>query len=119
MLAAQQADEDRFLGVQAGLGLIVDDRRRAVDDLRGDLLTAVRGQLPTGVQGSLSGSLQAPPPEFRDATVITDYAGFLAKVFGGDKESGLGRENHKMALGHYQQTKNLLVSYSEDKLGFF
>ena len=44
MLAAQQADEDRFLGVQAVLGLIVDDRRRAVDDLSGDLLTAVRRQ---------------------------------------------------------------------------
>ncbi len=40
-------------------------------------------------------------------------------AFGGYKESGIGRENHKMALGHYQQTKNLLVSYSEDKLGFF
>ena len=40
-------------------------------------------------------------------------------AFGGYKESGLGRENHKMALGYYQQTKNLLVSYSEDKLGFF
>ena len=40
-------------------------------------------------------------------------------AFGGYKESGLGRENHKMMLGHYQQTKNLLVSYSEDKLGFF
>ena len=40
-------------------------------------------------------------------------------AFGGYKESGFGRENHKMALGHYQQTKNLLVSYSEDRLGFF
>ena len=40
-------------------------------------------------------------------------------AFGGYKESGIGRENHKMALGHYQQTKNLLVSYSENKLGFF
>jgi aldehyde dehydrogenase len=40
-------------------------------------------------------------------------------AFGGYKESGLGRENHKMMLGHYQQTKNLLVSYSEQKLGFF
>ncbi|MBX9834709.1 MAG: aldehyde dehydrogenase [Burkholderiaceae bacterium] len=40
-------------------------------------------------------------------------------AFGGYKESGLGRENHKMALGHYQQTKNLLVSYDENKLGFF
>ena len=38
---------------------------------------------------------------------------------GGYKESGIGRENHKMMLDHYQQTKNLLVSYSEQKLGFF
>lgn len=40
-------------------------------------------------------------------------------AFGGYKESGIGRENHKMMLNHYQQTKNLLVSYSETKLGFF
>ncbi|MGD9585839.1 MAG: aldehyde dehydrogenase family protein [Brachymonas sp.] len=40
-------------------------------------------------------------------------------AFGGYKESGLGRETHKMMLDHYQQTKNLLVSYSENKLGFF
>lgn len=40
-------------------------------------------------------------------------------AFGGYKQSGIGRENHKMMLDHYQQTKNLLVSYSEDKLGFF
>lgn len=40
-------------------------------------------------------------------------------AFGGYKESGIGRENHKMMLGHYQQTKNLLVSYSPNKLGFF
>jgi aldehyde dehydrogenase len=39
--------------------------------------------------------------------------------FGGYKESGIGRENHKSMLDHYQQTKNLLVSYSEKKLGFF
>lgn len=40
-------------------------------------------------------------------------------AFGGYKMSGIGRENHLMMLNHYQQTKNLLVSYSEDKLGFF
>ncbi len=40
-------------------------------------------------------------------------------AFGGYKESGIGRENHKMMLEHYQQTKNLLVSYSPKKLGFF
>ncbi|MFA6231253.1 MAG: aldehyde dehydrogenase [Rhodanobacter sp.] len=39
--------------------------------------------------------------------------------FGGYKQSGIGRENHKMMLDHYQQTKNLLVSYSPKKLGFF
>jgi len=40
-------------------------------------------------------------------------------AFGGYKQSGIGRENHKMMLDHYQQTKNMLVSYSPDKLGFF
>jgi aldehyde dehydrogenase len=40
-------------------------------------------------------------------------------AFGGYKESGIGRENHKMMLNHYQQTKNLLVSYNPNKLGFF
>ena len=40
-------------------------------------------------------------------------------AFGGYKNSGIGRENHKMMLEHYQQTKNLLVSYAENKLGFF
>jgi len=40
-------------------------------------------------------------------------------AFGGYKGSGIGRETHKMMLEHYQQTKNLLVSYSPKKLGFF
>ena len=40
-------------------------------------------------------------------------------AFGGYKQSGIGRENHKMMLDHYQQTKNLLVSYSAKALGFF
>jgi aldehyde dehydrogenase len=40
-------------------------------------------------------------------------------AFGGYKQSGIGRENHKMMLGYYQQTKNMLVSYSTKKLGFF
>jgi aldehyde dehydrogenase len=40
-------------------------------------------------------------------------------AFGGYKQSGIGRENHKMMLDHYQQTKNLLVSYSDQALGFF
>ena len=40
-------------------------------------------------------------------------------AFGGYKMSGVGRENHKMMLDHYQQTKNMLVSYSDNKQGFF
>lgn len=40
-------------------------------------------------------------------------------AFGGYKKSGVGRETHKMILEHYQQTKNMLVSYSESPLGFF
>jgi aldehyde dehydrogenase len=40
-------------------------------------------------------------------------------AFGGYKTSGIGRENHRMMLSHYQQTKNLLVSYSPNALGFF
>lgn len=40
-------------------------------------------------------------------------------AFGGYKQSGIGRETHKMMLEHYQQTKNILVSHSVEKLGFF
>jgi aldehyde dehydrogenase len=40
-------------------------------------------------------------------------------AFGGYKQSGIGRENHKMMLDHYQKTKNMLVSTAPKKLGFF
>lgn len=40
-------------------------------------------------------------------------------AFGGYKQSGIGRENHKMMLDHYQQTKNMLVSYNSQSLGLF
>ncbi len=40
-------------------------------------------------------------------------------AFGGYKQSGFGRENHSMMLAHYQQTKNLLVSYDKKPMGFF
>ncbi len=40
-------------------------------------------------------------------------------AFGGYKKSGFGRENHKMMLSHYQQTKNMLISYDKKALGFF
>jgi acyl-CoA reductase-like NAD-dependent aldehyde dehydrogenase len=49
--------------------------------------------------------------------IATAYPAHAA--FGGYKQSGVGRENHKMMLDHYQQTKNMLVSYSPKKLGFF
>ena len=51
---------------------------------------------------------------------VNNYHAYPAgAAFGGYKSSGIGRENSRLALDHYQQTKNLLVSYSEDKLGFF
>jgi aldehyde dehydrogenase len=51
---------------------------------------------------------------------VNNYHAYSAhSSFGGYKDSGIGRETHLMVLEHYQQTKNLLVSYSEDKLGFF
>lgn len=51
---------------------------------------------------------------------VNNYHAYPAHAaFGGYKSSGIGRENHLMMLDHYQQTKNLLVSYSEDRLGFF
>ena len=51
---------------------------------------------------------------------VNNYHNYPAHAaFGGYKSSGIGRENHLMMLDHYQQTKNLLVSYSENKLGFF
>ena len=40
-------------------------------------------------------------------------------AFGGYKNSGIGRETHKMMLNHYQQKKNVLVSYAESPDGFF
>ena len=51
---------------------------------------------------------------------VNNYHAYPAHAaFGGYKSSGIGRENHKMMLDHYQQTKNLLVSYSDNALGFF
>lgn len=51
---------------------------------------------------------------------VNNYHAYPAHAaFGGYKQSGIGRENHKMMLDHYQQTKNVLVSYNPNKLGFF
>ncbi|MFB8762853.1 acetaldehyde dehydrogenase ExaC [Nocardiopsis alba] len=51
---------------------------------------------------------------------VNNYHAYPAHAaFGGYKHSGIGRENHKMMLDHYQQTKNLLVSYSDQAMGLF
>ncbi|MBK1697200.1 aldehyde dehydrogenase [Rhodovibrio salinarum] len=51
---------------------------------------------------------------------VNNYHSYPAHAaFGGYKQSGIGRETHKMMLDHYQQTKNMLVSYDPKKLGFF
>ena len=51
---------------------------------------------------------------------VNNYHAYPAHApFGGYKKSGFGRETHKMMLDHYRQTKNMLVSYNKNKLGFF
>lgn len=51
---------------------------------------------------------------------VNQYHSYPAGApFGGYKQSGIGRENHKMMLDYYRQTKNMLISYSKEKLGFF
>lgn len=51
---------------------------------------------------------------------VNNYHAYPAHApFGGYKKSGFGRENHLMMLNHYRQTKNMLISYSKSKLGFF
>ncbi len=51
---------------------------------------------------------------------VNNYHSYPAHApFGGYKKSGIGRENHKMMLDHYRQTKNMLISYDKQKLGFF
>ncbi|GLB49807.1 aldehyde dehydrogenase family protein [Neptunitalea lumnitzerae] len=51
---------------------------------------------------------------------VNNYHSYPAHApFGGYKKSGYGRETHKMMLDHYRQTKNMLISYDKNKLGFF
>lgn len=51
---------------------------------------------------------------------VNQYHSYPAGApFGGYKQSGIGRENHKMMLAHYRQEKNMLISYNKNKLGFF
>ena len=76
--------------------------------------------------GAGSGRATATPPTAPGATSRPGGCGPTATTsipphaaFGGYKQSGIGRESHKMMLDHYQQTKNLLVSYSTKAQGFF
>ncbi len=69
----------------------------------------------TGARPTAPGATSRPAASGRTATTL--YPAHAA--FGGYKQSGIGRENHKMMLDHYQQTKNLLVSYSPKPMGFF
>jgi aldehyde dehydrogenase len=51
---------------------------------------------------------------------VNQYHAYPAHApFGGYKKSGFGRENHKMMLDHYRSTKNMLISYDKNKLGFY
>lgn len=51
---------------------------------------------------------------------VNQYHSYPAGApFGGYKQSGIGRENHKMMLAYYRQTKNMLISYDKKKMGFF
>lgn len=51
---------------------------------------------------------------------VNNYHNYPAGApFGGYKQSGIGRENHKMMLDYYRQTKNMLISYNKNKMGFF
>jgi aldehyde dehydrogenase (NAD+)/aldehyde dehydrogenase len=50
---------------------------------------------------------------------VNQYNTYPAHFFGGVKESGFGRENHKMALDHYRVVKNRLISYDKEPVEFF
>ena len=75
------------------------------------------GRLVPRYQPVLPLSAVPSKPDGSGSTTITPIR--LMPPFGGYKQSGIGRETHKMMLDHYQQTKNMLVSYNPNKLGFF
>ncbi len=79
--------------------------------LRGDTF-GPGGQPTVGTRASI--------PVVDPSGEVNNYHAYPAHAaFGGYKQSGIGRENHKMMLDHYQQTKNILQSYSPNALGFF
>ena len=76
-------------------------------------------QAHDGVTGPATNHVQLALQRVRHQRVGKGREQFAHAAFGGYKQSGIGRENHKMMLDHYQQTKNLLVSYDINPLGFF
>ena len=80
---------------------------------RVELLTGGRVPIDLGIQ-RLRDGLRGPPE-----ALLVDSSSKRHAAFGGYKESGFGRETHKMMLDHYQQTKNLLVSYDTAARGLF
>ena len=63
---------------------------------------------------------QAPRAIQAGRVWVNNYHAYPAGApFGGYKQSGVGRENHKIMLNHYRQEKNMLISYNKNKLGFF
>jgi hypothetical protein len=88
--------------------------------LSGDGGPAVRSEL-TQIKRSGQGWLRRPLAIDRDqhSFMRNTPLSCTARLSDERKQSGIGRETHKMMLDHYQQTNNLLVSYSPKKLGFF
>ena len=112
-----RADTDRRIGDlasprQSWNGPLLECRRARVDTIYG---------LGAGVWSRNGNVAYRMGRAIKAGRVWTNcYHAYPAHAaFGGYKESGIGRETHKVMLDHYQQTKNLLVSYSESKLGFF
>ena len=80
-------------------------------------MQALQASAPMSATPSMPSAMRPTPlsaPTERPNEPVTAGA-----PFGGYKQSGIGRENHKMMLDHYRQSKNMLISYNKNKLGFF
>ena len=93
------------------------DEADALADRQRHALRARRRRLDAKRQPRLSHGPRRSRRAASGQTATTPIPAHAA--FGGYKQSGIGRETHKMMLDHYQQTKNILVSYSTKPLGFF
>ena len=82
----------------------------------------------SAAEASARRALDRSLPELKfDNITLGDAMDFLRDVSGVNihvnwrvlEQSGIGRENHKMMLSYYRQSKNMLISYNKNKLGFF